>query len=179
MSNYEFSLRQEVLLEKGADILGSLFHFARNNHISPSDKKIQLMLFTVWYGTPRAASWVRILRPNWIRSKRSLILLVNFTLVLRREQNGHPVISGITIWDRTPTKIYDSCGTAECPSEVLRQYWNRPWPDEELQDMQRSILRLRLKEEACQLKQSPSIDELERRVQEAAIGPGLTFNTMM
>lgn len=39
MSNYEFSLRQEVLLEKGADILGSLFHFARNNHISPSDKK--------------------------------------------------------------------------------------------------------------------------------------------
>ena len=90
-----------------------------------------------------------------------------------------PVISGITLWDRTPTKIYDSCGTAECPSEVLRQYWNRPWPDEELQDMQRSILRLRHKEEACQLKQSPSIDELERRVQEAAIGPGLTFNTMM
>lgn len=45
--------------------------------------------------------------------------------------------------------------------------------------MQRSILRLRLKVEACQLKQSPSIDELERRVQEAAIGPGLTFNTMM
>ena len=90
-----------------------------------------------------------------------------------------PVISGITIWDRTPTKIYDSCGTAECPSEVLRQYWNRPWPDEELQDMQRSILRLRHKEEACQLKQSPSIDELGRRVQEAAIGPGLTFNTMM
>lgn len=89
MSNYEFSLRQEVLLEKGADILGSLFHFARNNHISPSDKKIQLMLFTVWYGTPRAAFWVRILRPNWIGSKRSLILLVSFTLVLRREQNGH------------------------------------------------------------------------------------------
>ena len=173
MSNYEFSLRQEVLLEKGADILGSLFHFARNNHISPSDKKDPV---NVVYGL---ASWVRILRPNWIRSKRSLILLVNFTLVLRREQNGHPVISGITIWDRTPTKIYDSCGTAECPSEVLRQYWNRPWPDEELQDMQRSILRLRLKEEACQLKQSPSIDELERRVQEAAIGPGLTFNTMM
>ena len=90
-----------------------------------------------------------------------------------------PVISGITIWDRTPTKIYDSCGTAECPSEVLRQYWNRPWSDEELQDMQRSILRLRHKEEACQLKQSPSIDELERRVQEAAMGPGFTFNTMM
>lgn len=145
----------------------------------PLTKKIQLMLFTVWYGTPRAAFWVRILRPNWIGSKRSLILLVSFALVLRREQNGHPVISRITIWDRTPTKIYDSCGIAECPSEVLRQYWNRPWSDEELQDMQRSILRLRHKEEACQLKQSPSIDELERRVQEAAMGPGFTFNTMM
>ena len=45
--------------------------------------------------------------------------------------------------------------------------------------MQRSILRLRIKEQASQQKQSPSIDDLERRVQEAAIGPGLTFNTMM
>ena len=85
MSNYEFSLRQEVLLEKGADILGSLFHFARNNHISPSDKKdpVNVVYGLVWNAKGR------ILRPNWIRSKRSLILLVSFTLVLRREQNGH------------------------------------------------------------------------------------------
>ena len=50
MSNYEFSLRQEVLLEKGADILGSLFHFARNNHISPSDKKdpVNVVYGLVW-----------------------------------------------------------------------------------------------------------------------------------
>lgn len=90
MSNYEFSLRQEVLLEKGADILGSLFPILQGITIFlPLTKKIQLMLFTVWYGTPRAAFWGRILRPNWIRSKRSLILLVSFTLVLRREQNGH------------------------------------------------------------------------------------------
>ena len=89
MSNYEFSLRQEVLLEKGADILGSLFHLQGITTFLPLTKKIQLMLFTVWYGTPRVAFWVRILRPNWIGSKRSLILLVSFTLVLRREQNGH------------------------------------------------------------------------------------------
>ena len=89
MSNYEFSLRQEVLLEKGADILGSLFILQGITIFLPLTKKIQLMLFTVWYGTPRAAFWVRILRPNWIGSKRSLILLVSFTLVLRREQNGH------------------------------------------------------------------------------------------
>ena len=50
VSNYEFSLRQEVLLEKGADILGSLFHFARNNHISPSDKKdpVNVVYGLVW-----------------------------------------------------------------------------------------------------------------------------------
>ena len=50
MSNYEFSLRQELLLEKGADILGSLFHFARNNHISPSDKKdpVNVVYGLVW-----------------------------------------------------------------------------------------------------------------------------------
>ena len=55
MSNYEFSLRQEVLLEKGADILGSLFHFARNNHISPSDKKdpVNVVYGLVWNAKSR------------------------------------------------------------------------------------------------------------------------------
>lgn len=50
MSNYEFSLRQEVLLEKGADILGTLFHFARSNHISLADKKdpINVVYSLVW-----------------------------------------------------------------------------------------------------------------------------------
>lgn len=50
VSNYEFSLRQEVLLEKGADILGTLFHFARNNHISLSDSKdpINVVYGLVW-----------------------------------------------------------------------------------------------------------------------------------
>ena len=50
MSNYEFSLRQEVLLEKGADILGTLFHFARSRHISLSDKRnpINVVYGLVW-----------------------------------------------------------------------------------------------------------------------------------
>ena len=50
MSNYEFSLRQEVLLEKGADILGALFHFARNNNIPLSDKKdpVNVVYSLVW-----------------------------------------------------------------------------------------------------------------------------------
>ena len=50
MSNYEFSLRQEVLLEKGADILGALFHLARSKHISLSDKHdpINVVYGLVW-----------------------------------------------------------------------------------------------------------------------------------
>ena len=50
MSSYEFSLRQEVLLEEGAGILASLFHFARKNHISPSDKKdpVNVVYGLVW-----------------------------------------------------------------------------------------------------------------------------------
>ncbi len=50
MSNYEFSLRQEILLEKGADILGRLFHFARNHNISLSDKKnpVNVIYSLVW-----------------------------------------------------------------------------------------------------------------------------------
>ena len=50
VSNYEFSLRQEVLLEKGADILGTLFHFARSNHISLSDPKdpVNVVYGLVW-----------------------------------------------------------------------------------------------------------------------------------
>ena len=50
MSNYEFSLRQEVLLEKGADILGTLFHFARNKQISLADKKdpVNVVYSLVW-----------------------------------------------------------------------------------------------------------------------------------
>ena len=50
MSNYEFSLRQEVLLEKGAEILGALFRFARSNDISLSDKKdpVNVIYSLVW-----------------------------------------------------------------------------------------------------------------------------------
>lgn len=50
MSNYEFALRQEVLLEKGADILGTISRFGRKNNISPSDQAnpINVMYALVW-----------------------------------------------------------------------------------------------------------------------------------
>lgn len=89
MSNYEFSLRQEVLLEKGADILGSLFHFARNNHISPSDKKdpVNVVYGLVWNAKSSILGADTEAELDQIETQ--LILLVSFTLVLRREQNGH------------------------------------------------------------------------------------------
>jgi hypothetical protein len=50
VSNYEFSLRQEVLLEKGADILGALSRFGRKNHIALADANdpINVMYSLVW-----------------------------------------------------------------------------------------------------------------------------------
>ena len=37
MSKYEFSLRQEVLLEKGASVLGDLFRYEWENGISATE----------------------------------------------------------------------------------------------------------------------------------------------
>ena len=48
MSKYEFSLRQEVLLEKGADILGSLFRYKIENGISNDADPVMVMYTLVW-----------------------------------------------------------------------------------------------------------------------------------
>ena len=50
-SSYEFSLRQEILLEKGADILGSISRFGRRNNIPPSDQTnpVNVMYALVWH----------------------------------------------------------------------------------------------------------------------------------
>lgn len=48
MSKYEFSLRQEVLLEKGAAVLGDLFRYKRQNKITEKKDTISLMYSLVW-----------------------------------------------------------------------------------------------------------------------------------
>ncbi len=50
MSKYEFSLRQEVLLEKGADILGNLFRYGKKNNIPISNcaDPINVMYSLIW-----------------------------------------------------------------------------------------------------------------------------------
>lgn len=48
MSKYEFSLRQEVLLEKGAAVLGDLFRYKRQNKITEEKDIISLMYDLVW-----------------------------------------------------------------------------------------------------------------------------------
>ena len=48
MSKYEFSFRQEVLLEKGADILGSLFRYKIENGISNDADPVMVMYTLVW-----------------------------------------------------------------------------------------------------------------------------------
>ncbi len=47
MSRYEFSLRQEVLLEKGADVLGDLFRYERAQGTKGSSS-ISVLYDLVW-----------------------------------------------------------------------------------------------------------------------------------
>lgn len=48
MSKYEFSLQQEVLLEKGAAVLGDLFRYELINGISMQQDPITVMHDLVW-----------------------------------------------------------------------------------------------------------------------------------
>ena len=50
MSKYEFSLRQEMLLGKGADILGGLSLYSKKNNIPTSDyaDHIHVMYSQMW-----------------------------------------------------------------------------------------------------------------------------------
>lgn len=89
-----------------------------------------------------------------------------------------PAISKITIWDRSPEKIYDSECHLEIPSEVLQHYWHRPWSNEEYQDILQTISALRLKEEKYHLGQTVAIDELEQRVRCVVPDLGPTFGNI-
>lgn len=48
MSKYEFSLRQEVLLEKGASVLGDLFRFKRRYGITDQTDPISVLYGLIW-----------------------------------------------------------------------------------------------------------------------------------
>ena len=48
MSGYEFSLQQEVLLEKGSAVLGDLFRYERENDLSGQKHPVTVMYDLVW-----------------------------------------------------------------------------------------------------------------------------------
>ena len=48
MSKYEFSLQQEVLLEKGAAVLGDLFLYKRKNKITENTHPISILYSLIW-----------------------------------------------------------------------------------------------------------------------------------
>lgn len=50
MSRYEFSLKQEVLLEKGAGVLGDLFRYERRSGIAPEARThpVAVIYSLVW-----------------------------------------------------------------------------------------------------------------------------------
>lgn len=48
MSRYELSLLQEVLMEKGANVLGDLFRYEQANHITEQSHPVLVMHDLVW-----------------------------------------------------------------------------------------------------------------------------------
>ncbi len=48
MSKYEFSLRQEVLMEQGASVLGDLFRLKRAHGITDRTDPVSVMYELVW-----------------------------------------------------------------------------------------------------------------------------------
>lgn len=48
MSRYEFSLRQEVLLEKGAAVLGDLFQYKQQKQIMEKTHPVAVMYSLIW-----------------------------------------------------------------------------------------------------------------------------------
>ena len=48
MNRYEFSLRQEVLLEVGASILGDLFRYREENKIENEANPISILYTLIW-----------------------------------------------------------------------------------------------------------------------------------
>lgn len=78
-----------------------------------------------------------------------------------------PCFSRITIWDRNQDLLFDSTLAEEAPSQVLRNYWHRPWDENERQNAIDAITVLREKEAQYALGQGAAIDELEHRLTRA------------
>lgn len=77
-------------------------------------------------------------------------------------------ISRVSIWDRELTLLYDSGGSQELPSAVLRRFWSRPWTEEELSGVRNDLAVLQQKERESGLCQRESLDALARRIETAA-----------
>ena len=48
MSKYEFSLRQEVLMEVGASILGDLFRYGEEKNINDDSDPVSILYNLIW-----------------------------------------------------------------------------------------------------------------------------------
>lgn len=48
MTAYDFSLRQEVLLEKGASVLSDLFHYRKNSQLNDLSHPVNILYKQIW-----------------------------------------------------------------------------------------------------------------------------------
>lgn len=83
--------------------------------------------------------------------------------------NADTSISRLTIWTRDLEQIFDSFESTLNPGAALSQYWNRPWCEAEIQTAEEQIALLREKEREYRLGQSTAVEEVERRIMDAAL----------
>ena len=72
MNKYEFSLRQEVLLEKGASVLGDLFRFKRRHGITDQSDPISVLYGLVWSAKQDILISETETELNWIEGQFNL-----------------------------------------------------------------------------------------------------------
>ena len=88
-------------------------------------------------------------------------------------------ISQLRIWDRELRQLYCSSLQEEAPSQVLTEYWDRPWDQSELQKACAQINKLQRKESALALGQGAVIQELRARLEEVQMAESPSFHPEM
>lgn len=88
-------------------------------------------------------------------------------------------ISQLSIWDRELRQLYCSSLQEEVPSQVLTEYWDRPWEESELQETRAQINELQRKEAVLALGQGTVIQELRARLDEVQMAESPSFHLEM
>lgn len=103
-----------------------------------------------------------ILRATALEAHDAVVRLLPGNLdILRTCAN----ITRIRMWNREQSLLYDSVESQTAPSQILLDYWNSKWSQQEIDEMERQLRELRADPALPTLGQQGVLDELIRRIQ--------------